>query len=368
MIIRNGLVFQEDGRYRKQDLYIENRRIVSSRREVKDAEEINAEGLKIIPGLIDIHSHGAAGHDVSEGSTEGLKKILRYQKAHGVTSYCPTSMTLPFGKLLQVMESVNMVEESEDQAVIAGIHMEGPFLDPEKKGSHMEECIVPPDVSFFRECNEACGGKIRLVTLAPNMEGAWEFLDKLKDKTVISLGHTTADYETAKKAFEKGVFHVTHLYNAMAPFSHRAPGLVGAAFDSPKVMVELIGDGVHVHPSVVRSTFAMFGKDRVVLISDSIMAAGMRDGVYRLGGQRVTVRGQKAVLDDGTIAGSAVDLFTCVKRTIQAGVEEGDAILAATANPARSIGIFDRVGSITPGKKADLLLVDQELNLLQVIS
>ncbi|MGI6006097.1 MAG: N-acetylglucosamine-6-phosphate deacetylase [Ruminococcus sp.] len=367
MIIRNGLVFQEEGKYRRQDIYIENHRIVRSRRDVTDLQEIDGTGLKVIPGLIDIHSHGALGADFSDGDPEGLKKILRYQKRYGVTSYCPTSMTFSRKKLLEIMASVRELEESEDQASVVGINMEGPFLSPFRRGAHREEDIILPDVDFFRACNEASGGKIRLVTVAPERKSAERFLKELKDEVVISLGHTNADYDRAKMAFEHGVSHVTHLYNAMAPFGHRKPGLVGAAFDSTHVRVELIGDGIHVHPSVVRSTFAMFGRERVVLISDSMMAAGMKDGTYRLGGQKVTVQEGKAVLSDGTIAGSAVNLFECMKRTIAFGVPEEDAILAATANPAKSIGIFEKVGSVSPGKRADLLLVDQDLNLLRVI-
>ncbi len=367
MIIRGGQVFQEDGTYRKQDIYIEDHKIVSSREEVTEAKVIDARGLKVIPGLIDIHSHGAVGCDFSDGSVTGLKKILRYQKACGVTSFCPTTMTLPAKKLLQVMESAFMAGAEEDQAAIAGINMEGPFLDPAKRGAHREEFIVPPDVDLFRKCQEACKGKIRLVTLAPNVKGADRFLEEVKGEVTVSLGHTDADYENAKSAFDRGASHVTHLYNAMAPFRHRTPGLVGAAFDSPHVMAELIADGIHVHPSVVRSTFAMFGRDRVILISDSTMAAGMEDGMYRLGGQDVTVRRGKAQLADGTIAGSAVNLFECMKRAVRFGIKEEDAILASTVNPAKRIGIFDKVGSITPGKKADLLLLDQELNLLQVL-
>lgn len=367
VIIRNGLVFQENGTYRKQDLYIEKGRIVSSSREVTDGQEMDAGGLKILPGLIDVHSHGAAGCDFSDGSLKGLEKILRYQKSCGVTTYCPTTMTLPEEKLLQALSSVNAVQKEKDQAVIAGIHMEGPFLDPARKGAHRADSLRCPDVEFFQRCQEACGGRIRLLTMAPNLAGAKELIRDVCGETVVSLGHTDADYDCASRAFDLGAAHVTHLYNAMAPFGHRCPGLVGAAFDYRQVMVELIADGIHVHPCVVRSTFSLFGRDRVVLISDSIAAAGMEDGVCLLSGQKVTVKDGKATLSDGTIAGCAVSLFTCMKRAIRFGVPEGDAVLAATANPARSIGIYDETGSLSPGKRADLLVTDQDLNLLQVL-
>ena len=279
----------------------------------------------------------------------------------------PSTMTLPEEKLLQALSSVNAVQKEKDQAVIAGIHMEGPFLDPARKGAHRADSLRCPDVEFFQRCQEACGGRIRLLTMAPNLAGAKELIRDVCGETVVSLGHTDADYDCASRAFDLGAAHVTHLYNAMAPFGHRCPGLVGAAFDYRQVMVELIADGIHVHPCVVRSTFSLFGRDRVVLISDSIAAAGMEDGVCLLSGQKVTVKDGKATLSDGTIAGCAVSLFTCMKRAIRFGVPEGDAVLAATANPARSIGIYDETGSLSPGKRADLLVTDQDLNLLQVL-
>ena len=215
MIIRNGNVFQEDGSYRKMDLYVENGRIVSSEEEVSDKEEIDASGLKVLPGLVDIHSHGAVGHDFSDADATGLKKILKYEKAHGITSYCPTSMTLPMEQLIRIFASATEVEQDDSCARIVGLNMEGPFLDPAKKGAHVEEYIRKPDIRFFRECQEASGGMIKVVTVAPNMEGAEAFIEALKDDVVISIGHTGADYDCAAKAMEKGSHHVTHLYNAM---------------------------------------------------------------------------------------------------------------------------------------------------------
>ena len=367
MIIRNGSVFGEDGKYTVRDIYIENHKIVASREEVTDVTEIDASGRKVIPGLIDIHSHGAYGHDFSDGDAKGLEIILKYQREHGITSYCPTSMTLPKDQLLAIFGTAAEVEGKEGCASIPGINMEGPFIDVKKKGAHVKEYIVKPDVEFFRECNEKCGHLIRLVTLAPTAEGAMEFIDHVKDEVCISLGHTSADYEVAREAMRRGAHHITHLYNAMQPFTHREPGLIGAAMDDPQCVVELISDGIHIHPSVVRATFKMFGPERVALISDSMMATGMENGTYELGGQRVTVKDQKAVLDSGTIAGSATNLFDCMRKAISFGVPEEEAVLAATRNPAKSIGIYDRTGSVTVGKEADLLLVDDKLTLIQVI-
>lgn len=367
MIVKNGKVFQEDGSYQIRDLYIENGRIVASPEEVTDRTEVDASGLKVLPGLVDIHSHGAVRHDFSDADVDGLKAILQYERSQGITSYCPTSMTLPKEDLLKIFRTAMDVEQDETCARIVGINMEGPFLDPAKKGAHVEGYIRKPNVGFFRECNEASGHMIKLVTLAPNMKGAEEFIRELHEEVVISLGHTGADYACACKAIEEGAAHVTHLYNAMLPMGHREPGVVGAAADSETCMVELIGDGIHIHPASVRNTFRLFGEDRVILISDSMMATGMENGTYELGGQEVTMKDRLATLADGTIAGSATNLFECMKSVISMGVSEKEAILAATRNPAKSIGIYDEVGSLTPGKRADVILTDEDLNLVRVL-
>lgn len=390
MIITGGLVFGEDKTFTKRDLYIENHKIAASREEVTDSEVIDASGLYVLPGLVDIHSHGACGHDFSDADAEGLRTILRYEYAHGITSYCPTSMTLPKERLHAIFSTAALVKAQEAPAAgagadsrlykaeaggstlapmahIAGINMEGPFLDPAKKGAHVEECILPPDIGLFRECNELSGHLIRLVTLAPNMPGAMEFIQALHQETTISLGHTSADYDMSLAALKAGAHHVTHLYNAMQPFAHRSPGLIGAASDDPECMAELICDGIHIHESAVRAAFRLF-PERIILISDSMRATGMPDGVYDLGGQEVHVNGNLAALADGTIAGSATNLYDCMRTAVSFGIPLEDAVAAASMNPAKSIGIFDTVGSLTPGKRADVLLADKELKLAGVLS
>ena len=367
MIIKNCMVFQEDGTFRKQDLYTENGLIVASEEETSDKTVIDASGLKVIPGLVDVHSHGAFGHDFCDADPEGLKTILKYEKEHGITSYCPTSMTLAKDRLLTIFSTPEKIQESPKLARIIGINMEGPLIDIKKKGAQAGEYVCVPDASFFRKCNEASGSRIKLVTLAPNVDQAYEFIQEVKDEVEISIGHTTANYDCAKKAMDMGVRHVTHLYNAMPPFAHRDPGVVGAACDTPDCMVELICDGFHIHPATVRTTFKMFGEERVILISDSMMATGMPNGRYELGGQEVIMKDRFAALSDGTLAGSATNLFDCMKKAMEFGIPESTAIFAATRNPAKSIHVYDKVGSLTPGKYADILLVDNEYNLKQVI-
>ena len=366
MIIKGGKVFQEDGSFLEQAIYINDHRLVDKAEYQDDGEVIDAEGLLVLPGLVDIHSHGAAGEDFSDGNPEGLKKILQYEKRCGITSYCPTSMTFPKERLRQIFASIKGAQ-TEDGATVVGINMEGPFLDPAKKGAHVEKWIAAPDVAFVRELNQDADGLVRLVTLAPNMDGAEEFIKEMHEEVCISLGHTAADYDCASRAMKLGAHHVTHLYNAMQPFGHRAPGLIGAAMDDPECMVEMICDGYHIHPSAIRAAFRMFGPERVILISDSMRAAGMENGTYELGGQEVTVKDRKAVLKDGTLAGSATNLYGCMCKAVEFGIPLEQAIMAATANPARSIGIFDRVGSIRIGKQADLLLASENLELKRVI-
>ena len=275
-------------------------------------------------------------------------------------------MTFPKERLRQIFASIKGAQ-TEEGAKVVGINMEGPFLDPVKKGAHVEEWIAAPDAAFVRELNQDVDGLVRLVTLAPNMEGAEEFIKEMHEEVCISLGHTAADYDCASRAMKLGAHHVTHLYNAMQPFGHRAPGLIGAAMDDPECMVELICDGYHIHPSAIRAAFRLFGPERVILISDSMRATGMENGTYELGGQEVTVKDRKAVLKDGTLAGSATNLYGCMCKAVEFGIPLEQAIMAATANPARSIGIFDRVGSIRIGKQADLLLVSENLELKRVI-
>lgn len=367
MIIKNGAVYQEDKTFAKKDLYLEKGRIVEGIQQVTDRTEVDAEGLLVLPGLVDVHSHGAVGHDFSDGDRNGLKKILSYEYAHGITSYCPTSMTIDKEELRRIFREMGQWQDEPGMSHVAGINMEGPFLDASRKGAHREECILAPDVEFFRECNASSGSRIKLVTLAPNTEGALEFTRQLHDEVVISLGHSAADYDTAREAFEAGAWHVTHLFNAMQPLGHRAPGLIGAASEDENCYAELISDGIHVHGSMVRAAFKLF-PGRIVLISDSMRATGLENGTYDLGGQQVTVDGKLATLADGTIAGSATNLYDCMRTAVSFGIPLEEAVAAASMNPAKSINIYEEVGSLTPGKRADVLLADKDLNLVRVIS
>ncbi|MBQ9458387.1 MAG: N-acetylglucosamine-6-phosphate deacetylase [Oscillospiraceae bacterium] len=326
---------------------------------------LDAEGCRLIPGLVDIHSHGAAGADASDGDPEGLERMARCYAAAGVTAWCPTTMTLDEAALVRALCTVRDYRRPRDGAAVAGVNLEGPFLSREKCGAQDPRKVRAPDIALFRRLNEASGGAVRLVTLAPEQPGAAEFIAEACRECTVSLGHTTADYDTARKAFDAGASHVTHLFNAMPPLLHRAPGVIAAAFDADAT-VELIADGLHVHPSVVRMTRRLFG-DRLALISDSVRCAGMPDGEYTLGGQPITLCGGRATLrDTETIAGSAITLMEGVRRAVRFGMPVEEAIVSATEVPARIIGMAGEIGTLEPGARADFVLLDDALDVRAV--
>ena len=370
MIIKDANIFTQDNRFVKGSVVVENGRFVSIAEQPEHTGEvmevIEAKGLYMIPGLVDIHFHGCMGADMCDGTKEALDVITQYEASVGVTSVCPATMTIPKDELSAVMKNAGAYAY-HGGAHLVGINMEGPFISPAKKGAQAAENIMHCDYEYFNQLQDAAGGLIKLVDIAPEEAGAMEFIDKVKGKVVVSLAHTASDYDTAMEAIAHGASHATHLYNAMPPLNHRNPGVIGAVRDSDSCHVELICDGVHIHPSVIRATFAMFGAQRMILISDSMRATGLDDGEYTLGGQPVTVKGNLATLHDGTIAGSATNLMDCMRFVVKhAGLPLETAVMCATANPAKEIGIFDEVGSIAVGKKADFVLLDQDLNLAGV--
>ena len=364
MIIKNVKVYTEDKTFVPGEVAVADGKFAAEA--AADSEVLDGEGCYMIPGLVDIHFHGCIGDDFCDASEEAIANMAKYEASIGVTSICPATMTLSEEDLHNIMKTAGSYGGTEG-AKLVGINMEGPFISEKKKGAQAANHIRKCDVELFRKLQEESGGLIRLVDIAPENDGAMEFIREVKDDVVISIAHTVADYDTAAKALEEGASHVTHLYNAMPPLNHRDPGVIGAARDDEKCHVELICDGVHIHPSVVRATFAMFGADRVILISDSMRATGLTDGQYTLGGQDVFVKGPKATLADGTIAGSATDLMGCMRVAVQKmGISLEDAVGCATMNPAKEIGVYDRCGSITPGKDADFVLLDSELNVKAV--
>lgn len=365
MVIQNAQVFDSQGGFYFRDICVEGERFSTGS---GSGEILDATGCYVIPGLIDIHIHGCMRHDFSDAEPEALCQMAKYQAANGITALCPTTMTLPEEMLAAACRNIR-ASSCLDGAAFVGINLEGPFVSPNKLGAQNPAFVQPPDVAMFDRLQMASDGMIKLVALAPEEEGALDFIDATKSRVTSSLAHTTADYATALEAFRRGARQVTHLYNAMPPFSHREPGVIGAALDTPDCMVELICDNVHVHPSVVRATFQMFGDERIILVSDSMMATGLSDGDYELGSQPVTVKGNTARLQtSGNIAGSVTNLMNCLRTAVKImGIPLGSAVQCATVNPAKAIGVFGERGSIQAGKYADLVLLDSDLAIRQVL-
>lgn len=367
MIIKNVKVFQENGAFVPGEIYIDGEKFSVSSNGVEQ-DVIDGNGCYAIPGLTDVHFHGCVGYDFCDGTVEAIKAMAEYELDNGVTAIAPATMTLSEEMLTEVARAAAAYDGAAG-ADLVGINMEGPFISMEKKGAQNPAYIHKPDADMFRRLQKESGNKFKLCAIAPEVEGALEFIRGLKDEVVLSVAHTTADYDTAKVAFDAGARQVTHLFNAMPPFTHRAPGVVGAACDNEEVKVEMICDGVHMHPSVIRTAFKMFGDDRIIMISDSMMATGKPDGTYALGGQDVTVKGNVATLTEGgAIAGSVTNLMNCVRYAVkEAGIPLESAIKCAAVNPAKAIGTFDMYGSLTAGKYANVVLLDKDLNIKHIV-
>ena len=380
MIIQNGLVFTEEEYFTPLTIRTDQDRItaVTTSSLTSDTEEsepvIDASGCFVIPGLTDIHFHGCDGYDFCDNSLAAYEKIAAFCLKNGVTSICPATMTMPEKTLNGICRTAasfhSMQSEKKaytDCADLIGIHMEGPYISKAKKGAQNASYIRTPSECEIERYLTLSEGLVKLISLAPELPNALSVIEKYKDRTAFSIAHTQADYETAMAAMNAGALHVTHLYNAMPPFHHRDSGVIGAAADKSNCYVELICDGLHVSAPVVRATFRLF-PDRVILISDSIRAAGKPDGTYTLGGQEVTVCKNKATLADGTIAGGITPLFPCMLTAVSMGIPLEKAVAAATIHPCRSIGMDKRYGSITVGKKNHMLLIDRKtLQIRRVI-
>ena len=366
MKITNALVFDPKEGFVARDFCVKDGLIA------EDAlGPISAHGCYVSPGLTDLHFHGCVGEDFSDATPDGLQKMADYELSRGITQICPAGMTLGEDQLTKICQNAAAHRaKNAGGAELVGLHLEGPFLSMAKKGAQNAAYIHDPDAAMLHRLQEAADGLVKLVTLAPEQPNSLEFIQSARqDGVTVSLGHTTADYDTASAAYKAGARQATHLFNAMPPLTHRAPGVVGAAFDYPEVKVELICDGVHIHPAVVRAVFKLFGSDRVILISDSLRATGMPDGRYPFGGQEIEVHGNRATMadDPNTLAGSVSDLMACLKTAVSFGIPLADAVTAAAVNPAKVLGIYNRLGSLDIGKEANAAILDEHLDLKAVL-
>ncbi len=378
MVIDNVLVYTENKEFVKGGIVLENDTIKSvykdgEKPQVDNDKVIDGNGAFAIPGLIDLHFHGCKGDDFCDASKEAIEHIAKYECSVGVTSIAPATMTLPVAELENVLKTAaeyNETSHGSDCADLIGVNMEGPFISKVKKGAQDERNIIPCNEQVLERFLKASNGLVKFIGISPEeSDNSIEFIKNVKDKVNVSLAHTNSDYDTAMKAFAAGANHAVHLYNAMPPFTHRASGVVGAVSDSENVMAEIICDGIHIHPSVVRATFKMMGADRMILISDSMRATGMPDGTYTLGGLDVNVVGKRATLvSDGAIAGSVTNLMDCMRTVVKdMNIPLETAVGCATINPAKSLGVYDKYGSISVGKKANVVLLGSELELKMVV-
>ncbi len=359
MFYKNARIFCGDFQFRHGAFEVKDGVFAAVLSENVPEDAIDLEGATVIPGLVEVHSHGAAGYDFSDGDYEGLKAMAVYYAKNGVTSFAPASMTLPYDVLSVAFGNARrLVEENgPGLAVLRGIQMEGPYFSYKKRGAQNADYLKEPDFEGFKTLFDHCGGLIRIVDLAPELPGAVEFTEKASKLCTVSVAHTDAGYDDAKAVFDAGARHLTHLYNAMPAIHHRNPGVIPAASENPNVRAEIICDGYHIHPASVRLAFAMF-PGRMVLVSDSGRCAGQEEGYqFDLGGQMAELRdGVAKLVGTDTIACSAASLWQCLQNVLSWGIPEEEAIRAASWNPACAIGAQDAVGSIAEGKVADFII------------
>ena len=380
MIIKNIRVYGTDEQFHEGSVCISGERFVSGEAAKDSADQIlDGKGCYAIPGLLDVHFHGCLGLDVCDGTEEAVHTIARYEAESGITAICPATLTLPADELKAILANMadfrdrmerGEVPDGDRCADIVGINMEGPFISVVKKGAQNADYIIPCDAELAREFYEASGGLLKFIGLAPEDNPDFVgYINKVKEFTGVSLAHTNADYASAKKAFDAGARHAVHLFNAMSAFTHRDPGVVGAVSDSPHVSAEIITDGVHVHPAMVRTAFRFNGADRMIIISDSLRSTGMPDGDYVLGGQAIIKKGKYCRLaEGGALAGPVSNQFECMVNAVkEMEIPLETAVACSTIHPAKAIGVDDLYGTIEEGKYGDLVLLNEDLELMAVV-
>ena len=329
----------------------------------QNAELIDAKGNFVTAGFISTHIHGVNNGDTEDGNVDTLNSMSQYLFKTGVTSWCPTLATTPTEKLDEVLNSVRQAQKENLGAKIIGLYLEGIFLSKKKRGAHREDWLKNPNADLVIKNKDI----IKLVICAPELSGAEDFIKEVTNEGVkVALGHSDATYDETKKAIEAGATNTTHLFNATSPLSHREPGLPGAVLTDNRIYTELICDKFHVHPALYDMVYNL-KRDKLILITDSIRPAGMPDGEYFQGGFTVTKKGVECRLNDGTIAGSVIDLNTGINNVVKnSNIPLYEIINAVTLNPAKMLGVDDKIGSLDIGKAADIVIADNDFNIIKV--
>lgn len=365
MILKNGTVLTEDFKFVNTDIQIENG-IITHIGNIK-ADVMDLKGDYVVPGLVDIHTHGAAGADHLDGTPDSTAVICEFLAKHGTTSILATVMTQSRDMMVRACKNAAEFKTDKKAAHIRGIYLEGPFFSYDFKGAQYPDYLCEPDISFLDEIQKTTKNAVKIISIAPELKGALDFIKNVKDVKIF-MGHTAADYETAKKAINAGACGLTHTFNAMKGLHHREPNIIGAAIESENVICECICDGFHVHPSIIKLLYRAVGSERFAIISDSIQTTGLTDGTYTSGGQTVTVKCGRSFLTNSTIAGSNVTMLDAVRNIVKWNIMPlENAVYAASAVPAKAAGIFDKVGSISVGKSADILILSKDLKLKKVL-
>ncbi|HHY43113.1 MAG: N-acetylglucosamine-6-phosphate deacetylase [Firmicutes bacterium] len=386
LLIKNAQIITPHDILPNYDLAVEKNKIShiepSGILDTKGFDEIiDAKGNYLSPGFIDIHTHAIYGFDTMDATCEAIEAMASFHIKNGVTGFLATTMTSSAEDMEKAIKNaasyisrqrerhLTLDTSGSSPAEVLGIYLEGPYFSEAKKGAQSPKYLKNPDIDQIKRFIQLSDNSIKVVALAPELPGATDAISFLRAQDItVSAGHTDATFDTARKAFDCGVTQVTHIFNAMRGFNHREPGISGAALIDERVYCEMICDGIHLHPGAMKLVVKAKGKDKVILISDSMMAAGLSDGEYTLGGQKVFVKGSEARLSDGTLAGSTLTLNRAIYNMVHmVGVSLPDAVQMATLNPARAIGIDNKKGSIEIGKEADLVIFDDQLNILNVI-
>ncbi|MEK4014806.1 N-acetylglucosamine-6-phosphate deacetylase [Peribacillus sp. FSL M8-0224] len=372
-IINNLMVYSEKETYKNGFIKVVDGKIaevgpVSQYKQDDDAKVITlSPDYQVIPGAIDIHIHGASNSDAMDATHDALSTMAKTLPKEGTTSFLATTMTQSTQAIESALLNAGKYIENQTQehAEIVGIHLEGPFISPARKGAQPEDYIVDPDVTLFKKWQEMAENQIKLVTLAPEQPNGLDLAAHLRGTGVVaSIGHSDATYDQIDEAIQAGTTHVTHLYNGMRGLHHREPGVLGAAYLRDELYVELIADGIHCRPEMIKLAYNQITSERMILITDSLRAKWLEKGTYDLGGQPVNVDETKATLSDGTLAGSILKMNDAIKNTMKyTDCSMTDIIKMTAENPAKQLRIFDRKGSIQVGKEADLVILNDRLDV-----